>query len=117
MDRFTGGCLCGNVRIVASGLHAVLADGHRDLVGAAVLGGRTKHSCRDRGRAEAPRALAPGGLHRLPRRDLPGAAQLGREGLPNLIYFNEVDKGGHFAAWEEPELFSSKLRAAFRSLR
>jgi pimeloyl-ACP methyl ester carboxylesterase len=36
---------------------------------------------------------------------------------PNLVYFNEVDKGGHFAAWEEPELFSSELRAAFRSLR
>ena len=35
----------------------------------------------------------------------------------NLIYFNEVDKGGHFAAWEEPELFARELRAAFRSLR
>jgi pimeloyl-ACP methyl ester carboxylesterase len=36
---------------------------------------------------------------------------------PNLIYFNEVDKGGHFAAWEEPQLFSEEVRAAFRSLR
>ena len=36
---------------------------------------------------------------------------------PNLIYFNEVDNGGHFAAWEEPELFSEEVRAAFRSLR
>jgi pimeloyl-ACP methyl ester carboxylesterase len=36
---------------------------------------------------------------------------------PNVIYFNEVDRGGHFAAWEEPELFSAELRAAFRSLR
>jgi pimeloyl-ACP methyl ester carboxylesterase len=35
----------------------------------------------------------------------------------NLIYFNEVDKGGHFAAWEEPELFATELRVAFRSLR
>lgn len=35
----------------------------------------------------------------------------------NLIYFHEVDKGGHFAAWEEPELFAAELRAAFRSLR
>jgi pimeloyl-ACP methyl ester carboxylesterase len=34
-----------------------------------------------------------------------------------LIYFNEVDKGGHFAAWEEPVLFSAEMRAAFRSLR
>jgi pimeloyl-ACP methyl ester carboxylesterase len=36
---------------------------------------------------------------------------------PNLVYFNEVDRGGHFAAWEEPQLFSEELRAAFRSLR
>ena len=36
---------------------------------------------------------------------------------PNLIYFNKVDKGGHFAAWEEPELFATEMRAAFRSLR
>ncbi len=35
----------------------------------------------------------------------------------NLIYYNEVDKGGHFAAWQEPELFSTEVRAAFRSLR
>jgi pimeloyl-ACP methyl ester carboxylesterase len=36
---------------------------------------------------------------------------------PNVTYFNEVDKGGHFAAWEEPELFSTEVRAAFRPLR
>jgi pimeloyl-ACP methyl ester carboxylesterase len=38
-------------------------------------------------------------------------------GYSNLTYFNEVDKGGHFAAWEQPQLFSEELRAAFRSLR
>ena len=36
---------------------------------------------------------------------------------PNVSYFNEVDKGGHFAAWEEPQLFSEEMRAAFRSVR
>jgi len=36
---------------------------------------------------------------------------------PNVVYFNEVDKGGHFAAWEEPQLLSEEVRAAFRSLR
>ena len=36
---------------------------------------------------------------------------------PGLAYFNEVDRGGHFAAWEEPALFSTEVRAAFRSLR
>jgi pimeloyl-ACP methyl ester carboxylesterase len=39
------------------------------------------------------------------------------QAYPNLIYFNEVARGGHFAAWEEPELFSAELRAAFGSLR
>jgi hypothetical protein len=37
--------------------------------------------------------------------------------FPSLAYFNEPDRGGHFAAWEEPALFSSELRAAFSSLR
>jgi pimeloyl-ACP methyl ester carboxylesterase len=36
---------------------------------------------------------------------------------PNLIYFNEAERGGHFAAWEEPEIFSRELRSAFASLR
>jgi pimeloyl-ACP methyl ester carboxylesterase len=52
----------------------------------------------------------PGEIFRAPRR-------WAETVYPNLIYFNEVDKGGHFAAWEEPELFASELRAAFRSLR
>jgi pimeloyl-ACP methyl ester carboxylesterase len=36
---------------------------------------------------------------------------------PNLIYFNEVDRGGHFAAWQEPQLFAEEVRAGFRPLR
>jgi pimeloyl-ACP methyl ester carboxylesterase len=40
-----------------------------------------------------------------------------RRAYRNLIYFNEAKRGGHFAAWEEPELFSAELRAAFRPLR
>jgi pimeloyl-ACP methyl ester carboxylesterase len=40
-----------------------------------------------------------------------------KRAYPNLIYFNEVDRGGHFAAWEQPQLFTEELRAAFRSLR
>jgi pimeloyl-ACP methyl ester carboxylesterase len=36
---------------------------------------------------------------------------------PHVIYFHEAERGGHFAAWEEPQLFSSEVRAAFRSLR
>ena len=40
-----------------------------------------------------------------------------RRAYRNVVYFNELDKGGHFAAWEQPELFAAELRAAFRSLR
>ena len=40
-----------------------------------------------------------------------------RAAFPKLIYFREVDRGGHFAAWEYPELFAAELRAAFRPLR
>ena len=40
-----------------------------------------------------------------------------RRAYPNFIYFNEVDKGGHFAAWGQPERFSEEVRAAFRPLR
>ena len=36
---------------------------------------------------------------------------------PNLMYFNEAPKGGHFAAWEEPQIFTEEMRAAFKSLR
>lgn len=40
-----------------------------------------------------------------------------RRAFPKLVYFNEADRGGHFAMWEYPELFAAELRAAFRSLR
>jgi len=52
----------------------------------------------------------PGEIWRTPRSWV-------EQSYPNVIYFNEVDRGGHFAAWEEPELFSEEVRATFRSLR
>ena len=52
----------------------------------------------------------PGEIFRAPRSWVESA-------YPSLTYFNEVDKGGHFAAWEEPELFASEIRAAFRPLQ
>jgi pimeloyl-ACP methyl ester carboxylesterase len=39
------------------------------------------------------------------------------EAFPKLMYYNKVDKGGHFAAWEQPQLFAEEVRAGFRSLR
>jgi len=52
----------------------------------------------------------PGEIYRAPR-------SWAERAYHKLIYFNEVDKGGHFAAWEEPQLFSEELRAAFKTLR
>ena len=52
----------------------------------------------------------PGEIWRTPRSWVEKA-------YPNVIYFNEVDKGGHFAAWEEPELFATEIRATFRPVR
>jgi pimeloyl-ACP methyl ester carboxylesterase len=55
-------------------------------------------------------SVFPGEQYRAPR-------SWTEQAYPNLIYFNEVDKGGHFAAWEQPELFAMEVRAGFRSLR
>ncbi|MEJ0038152.1 MAG: epoxide hydrolase family protein [Gammaproteobacteria bacterium] len=52
----------------------------------------------------------PGEIYRAPK-------SWTQKAYPKLTYFNEVDKGGHFAAWEQPELFAAELRAAFKSLR
>jgi pimeloyl-ACP methyl ester carboxylesterase len=52
----------------------------------------------------------PGEIFRAPRSWV-------EKSYPNVVYFNEAEKGGHFAAWEEPDLFSDELRAAFRPLR
>jgi pimeloyl-ACP methyl ester carboxylesterase len=52
----------------------------------------------------------PGEIFRAPRSWV-------EKGYPTLTYFHEAAKGGHFAAWEEPELFSEEMRAAFRTLR
>jgi len=62
--------------------------------------------------AKVPVAVTvfPGEIYQAPR-------SWGERSFHKLIYWNEVDKGGHFAAWEQPELFSSEMRAAFRSLR
>jgi pimeloyl-ACP methyl ester carboxylesterase len=55
-------------------------------------------------------SVFPGELYQAPR-------SWAERAYHNLIYFNEVDEGGHFAAWEQPRLFSEEIRAAFRSLR
>ena len=55
-------------------------------------------------------SVFPNELYRAPR-------SWAEKAFPNLIYFNEVDRGNHFAAWQEPDLFTTEIRAAFRTLR
>ena len=96
--------------------HAVLADGHRRLGRSLLLGGlragRPGRRPAGLARVALPFAFTtfPGEIWQTPRSWVEAS-------YPNVIYFNEVDKGGHFAAWEEPELFTTEVRAAFTSLR
>jgi hypothetical protein len=62
--------------------------------------------------ATVPAAVSvfPNELYRAPR-------SWAEKAYPNLAYFNEVDAGNHFAAWQEPELFTDEVRAGFRSMR
>ena len=64
-----------------------------------------------------PKLSLPVGFTVFPGEIVQTPREWAKKAYPSLMYFNEVDKGGHFAAWEEPDLFSEELRAAFRSLR
>ena len=60
--------------------------------------------------ASGPVTVFPGEIYQAPR-------SWAERAYPKIIHFDEVDKGGHFAAWEQPQLFAQEIRAAFRSLR
>ena len=64
-----------------------------------------------------PQVSLPGGFTTFPGEIFRAPRSWVEQGYPNTVYYNQVDKGGHFAAWEEPELFATEIRAAFRSLR
>jgi pimeloyl-ACP methyl ester carboxylesterase len=59
----------------------------------------------------------PVGVTVFPFESYPAPESWAKRAYPKLIYFHEADRGGHFAAWEQPELFAQELRAAFHSLR
>jgi pimeloyl-ACP methyl ester carboxylesterase len=80
----------------------------------------------ERGQAQAAAAAAgrtppavslPVGFTTFPDEIFAAPRSWAELGYPTLTYFNKAEKGGHFAAWEEPEIFSQEVRAAFRSLR
>jgi pimeloyl-ACP methyl ester carboxylesterase len=78
--------------------------------------GRAQAAARAAGQAP-PEVSLPVGFTTFPGEIFRAPRSWVESSYPNLIHFNEVDKGGHFAAWEEPELFAAELRAAFSSLR
>jgi pimeloyl-ACP methyl ester carboxylesterase len=79
-------------------------------------GGRATAQAAASGQAPPPVSIPvgfttfPGEIFRAPRSWV-------EKSYPTLVYFHEADRGGHFAAWEEPDLFATEIRAAFRSLR
>jgi Epoxide hydrolase N terminus len=62
-------------------------------------------------------ATVPAAVSVFPRELYHAPRSWTEKAYPNLIYFNEVDEGNHFAAWQEPDIFTTEVRAAFRSLR
>ena len=91
--------------------HAHLVDEHGGFFGPSLLGEQGSRSSASRG-VTVPVAVSvfPDELYPLPR-------SWAERAYPKLIHYNKVDKGGHFAAWEQPKLFSEEVRAGFRSLR
>jgi pimeloyl-ACP methyl ester carboxylesterase len=91
-------------------LHALLVNQHGSFCGSLLLG--KSHQPLQRRRRLHPAAVSvfPGENYRAPRSWTERAYQ-------KLIYFNEADQGGHYAAWEQPELFSQEVRAGLRPLR
>ena len=87
--------------------HALLADEHRDLVGAPLLGHRAVSTGGffDVRGVKIPVAVSafPDEIYQAPR-------SWAEKAYPKLIHYNRLDKGGHFAAWEQPELFTAELR-------
>jgi pimeloyl-ACP methyl ester carboxylesterase len=71
-----------------------------------------------RAAGQAPPAVSvPVGFTAFPGEVFQAPRSWVEKAYPSLTYFHEVDKGGHFAAWEEPELFATEIQAAFKSLR
>jgi pimeloyl-ACP methyl ester carboxylesterase len=64
-----------------------------------------------------PAPRIPGGFSSFPGEIWRTPRSWAEQAYPTLNHFGEVERGGHFAAWEKPELFAAALRAAFRPLR
>ena len=95
--------------------HVVLGNQQRNLLGTTVLENNNNNfNAADQNTDEINLPVAvtvfPGEIYRAPR-------SWTERAYSNLIYDHAVDKGGHFAAWEQPQLFAEEMRSAFRTLR
>ena len=117
MDVRQGPKAVADCRGRAGQLLAALADEHRDL------GGRLYWENREENLLSAAAQKTdeikiPVAITVFPEDDLFRAPETwARRAFPSLIYFRQAERGGHFAAWEQPELFAAELRAAFTFLR
>jgi pimeloyl-ACP methyl ester carboxylesterase len=64
-----------------------------------------------------PPVKVPAGFTQFPDEIFRAPRSWAEQAYPNLVYFNKADKGGHFAAWEQPDVFTTEIRAAFASVR
>ncbi len=101
LDNMTLYCLTGTAASAAR-----LYWEETQSIGAALASGQKPH-----------KLTLPVGFTVFPSEIIQAPRSWAEKVYPNLIYFHEADKGGHFAAWEEPETFSQELRAAFKTLR
>ena len=95
--------------------HVVLVDEHGGLVGSPLLG---HHANGEGGLLRPQERHDPGGRDVFPDEIYAAPQSWAERAYPKLIYFNKLPKGGHFAAWEQPELFVREMRGlGFGSLR
>ena len=97
---------CADPRRDARQHHALLADRQRRFLRPPLLGELSLHG--------PGRGRHSDGLQHLSQGDLHLLKALGRNRYRNIIYWNELDKGGHFAAFEQPEIFVDEVRNCFR---
>ena len=91
--------------------HADLADDYRALRSPSLLGEQGASFFAVKG------VVVPTAVSVFPDELYPAPRSWAEQAYPKLIHFNKLPKGGHFAAWEQPKLFSEEVRAGFRSLR
>ncbi len=108
--RLTRGSIVDNVTLYwLTGTGASAARWYREA-------GRAQAAARAAGQAPPPISV-PVGFTTFPGEIWAAPRSWVEAVYPDLTYFNEVDRGGHFPAWEEPDLFATEVRAALRSLQ